>query len=100
MREGVIAARIAVHVGDMVKLNGKVKNRDLKMGIARRDLDWKTQYETAITSERAKQIRDERPLAEDDTCTMCGSVCSLKGVREYYKDDLNERRKKTFSTAL
>ncbi len=100
VKEGVIAARIAVHVGDMVKLNGNVKNQDLKMGIARRDLDWKTQYETAITSDKAKQIRDSRPPLEDDTCTMCGSVCSLKGVREYYKDDLKESRKKSILTAL
>lgn len=100
VREGVIAAKIAAHVGDMVKMGDKVKNRDLKMGIARRDLDWKTQYETAITSEKAKLIRDERPPVEDDTCTMCGSVCSLKGVREYYEDDLNGSRKKSVSTAL
>lgn len=100
VREGVMAARIAVHVGDMVKLNGKVKNQDLKMGIARRDLDWKTQYETAITSDKAQQIRDSRPPMEDDTCTMCGSVCSLKGVRGYYEDDLKNSRKKSFSAAL
>lgn len=100
VREGVMAARIAVHVGDMVKLNGKVKNQDLKMGIARRDLDWKTQYETAITSDRAQQIRSSRAPLEDDTCTMCGSVCSLKGVREYYEDDLKESRKRSVLAAL
>ncbi len=100
VREGVMAAKVAVHVGDMVKLNGKVKNQDLKMGIARRDLDWKTQYETAITSDKAREIRDGRPPLEDDTCTMCGSVCSLKGVREYYEDDLKDSRKKSVLTSL
>jgi len=100
VREGVMAAKVAVHVGDMVKLNGKVKNQDLKMGIARRDLDWKTQFETAITAERAQEIRNARPPMEDDTCTMCGPVCSLKGVREYYEDDLKDSRKKSVLTAL
>jgi phosphomethylpyrimidine synthase len=100
VREGVMAAKVAVHVGDMVKLKDKVKNQDLKMGIARRDLDWKTQYETAITSDKAQEIRNGRPPLEDDTCTMCGSVCSLKGVREYYEDDLKDSRKKSVLTAL
>ncbi len=100
VREGVMAAKVAVHVGDMVKLKDKVKNLDLKMGIARRDLDWKTQYETAITSEKAEEIRKSRPPMEDDTCTMCGPVCSLKGVMEYYEKDLKDSKKRSYSAAL
>jgi phosphomethylpyrimidine synthase len=100
VREGVMAAKVAVHVGDMIKLKDKVKNQDLKMGIARRDLDWKTQYETAITSEKAMEIRKSRPPMEEDTCTMCGPVCSLKGVMEYYEDDLKDSRKRSYSAAL
>jgi phosphomethylpyrimidine synthase len=100
VREGVMAAKVAVHVGDMIKLKDKVKNQDLKMGIARRDLDWKTQYETAITSEKAEEIRKSRPPMEEDTCTMCGPVCSLKGVMEYYEDDLKDSRKKSYTAEL
>ena len=100
VREGVMAAKVAVHVGDMIKLKDKVKNQDLKMGIARRNLDWKTQYETAITSEKAEEIRKSRPPMEEDTCTMCGPVCSLKGVMEYYKDDLKDSRKKSYTAEL
>jgi phosphomethylpyrimidine synthase len=100
VREGVMAAKVAVHVGDMVKLKDKVKNQDLKMGIARRDLDWKTQFETAITSEKAEEIRKSRPPMEEETCTMCGPVCSLKGVMEYYEDDLKDSRKKSYSAAV
>jgi phosphomethylpyrimidine synthase len=101
VREGIMAAKVATHVGDMVKLKDKVKNRDLKMGIARRDLDWKTQFETAITRERAEEIRNSRPPMEaEETCTMCGAVCSLKGVAEYYEDDLKNSRKKSYKTAV
>ena len=100
VREGVMAAKVAVHVGDMVKLKDKVKNQDLKMGIARRDLDWKTQFETAITSEKAEEIRKSRPPMEEETCTMCGPVCSLKGVMEYYEDDLKDSRKRSYTAAL
>ncbi|GAX60707.1 phosphomethylpyrimidine synthase 2 [Candidatus Scalindua japonica] len=70
------------------------------MGIARRDLDWKTQFETAITSEKTEEIRKNRPPIEDETCTMCSSVFSLKGVMEYYEDDLKDSRKKNYSAAL
>ncbi|MGR3309392.1 MAG: phosphomethylpyrimidine synthase ThiC [Candidatus Brocadiales bacterium] len=100
VREGVMAARIAVHVGDMVKLKDKVKDADLKMGIARRDLDWDTQYKTAITQERAKEIRDSRPPMDEDTCTMCGKLCSLKTVKKYYQDTLDDSRKKSYVAAL
>src|SRR3990167_3209613 len=99
VREGVMAAKVAVHVGDMIKLKDKVKNQDLKMGIARRDLDWKTQYDTAITKERAQEIRDSRPPMDEDTCTMCGNLCSLKGVMKYYEQDLKKSRKKSVTTA-
>ena len=101
VREGIMAAKVATHVGDMVKLKDKVKNQDLKMGIARRDLDWKTQFETAITRERAEEIRKSRPPMEaEETCTMCGAVCSLKGVAEYYEDDLKNSRKRSYKTAI
>ncbi|MGR3317030.1 MAG: phosphomethylpyrimidine synthase ThiC [Candidatus Anammoxibacter sp.] len=99
VKEGVMAARIAAHVGDMVKLKDKAKNLDLKMGIARRDLDWKTQFETAISSERAQEIRGDRPPVEEDTCTMCGTLCALKTVSKYYEDDLADSKKKSYATA-
>ena len=99
VKEGVMAARVAAHVGDMIKLKEKARNSDLKMGIARRDLDWKTQYETALTSEKAQEIRDSSPPAEEDTCTMCGKFCSLKGVSKYYEEDLENSKKKSFALA-
>ncbi len=99
VREGVMAARVAGHVGDMIKLKDKAKNMDLKMGIARRELDWTTQYETAISAERAKEIREDRPPTEKDTCTMCGNLCSLKNVNKYYEEDLNKGKKKSYELA-
>ncbi|MDO8136345.1 MAG: phosphomethylpyrimidine synthase ThiC [Candidatus Brocadiales bacterium] len=95
VREGVMAARVAVHVGDMVKLKDKVKDADMKMSIARRDLDWETQYSTAISEERAREIRKSRPPMDGDTCTMCGKLCSLKTVRGYYQSYLEKSRKKS-----
>ncbi len=100
VREGVMAARVAVHVGDMVKLKDKVKNADLKMAVARRDLDWETQYTTAISEKRAREIRKSRPPMEGDTCTKCGKLCSLKTVKEYYQPYLEKSRKRSVAAAL
>ncbi|RJQ45202.1 MAG: phosphomethylpyrimidine synthase ThiC [Gaiellales bacterium] len=80
VREGVMAARIAAHVGDMVKL-GK-RSRDLEMGNARRGLDWERQYALALDPARARAIRGERPGSGQEECSMCGEQCALKVARE------------------
>ncbi|MBI5893671.1 MAG: phosphomethylpyrimidine synthase ThiC [Deltaproteobacteria bacterium] len=84
--EGVRAARIAAHVGDMVK-NGS-KEMDKKMAKARRDLKWDEQQKLGFFGERAKEIRNSRYPEEPDTCTMCGSFCALDNVNQYFETDL------------
>ncbi len=73
VREGVMAARVAAHVGDMVKL--KDRARDKAMSKARRDLDWKRQFELCIDRERAVEIKSKRN-AGGSGCTMCGKFCA------------------------
>ncbi|MDI9633694.1 MAG: phosphomethylpyrimidine synthase ThiC [Methanolinea sp.] len=80
--EGVISARIAAHVGDMIKL--KKRDADLEMGHARRDLDWERQFQIALNPERARRIREERMPADADACTMCGDYCALKIVNRHF----------------
>lgn len=80
--EGVMSARIAAHVGDMIKLNSR--DADLEMGHARRDLDWERQFAIAINPERARKIRNERSPADADACTMCGDYCALKIVNRHF----------------
>jgi len=75
VRDGVMAARIAAHVGDMVKLGRR--DRDLEMGIARRELDWEKQYALSLDPERARSIRGMRPGSDNDGCSMCGDQCAL-----------------------
>lgn len=82
VRQGVITARIAAHIGDMVKNNDR--ERDLKMGRARRDLQWDRMYELAIDPAYAKSIRDSRLPADDEACTMCGNYCALKIVKQSF----------------
>jgi len=82
VKTGVIASRIAAHVGDMIKL-GK-RDQDLAMGRARQSLDWEKQYELAIDPEYAREIRNSRAPEDTDACTMCGDFCALKIVNQNY----------------
>jgi len=85
--EGVMASRIAAHVGDMIKYGDRAKNWDLDMARARRDLDWGRQYEVAIDEERAREIRNSRLPEDTEACTMCGDFCALKIVKENFNFD-------------
>ncbi len=92
VKEGVITAKIASYIGDMIKY--KNRGRDLAMGHARRDLNWEKQMEICLTPETAKQIRCSRIPTDKDTCTMCGKFCSLKEVNKYFADELEAGTKK------
>jgi phosphomethylpyrimidine synthase len=82
VRQGVITARIAAHIGDMVK--NKDRQRDLDMGRARRDLQWDRMYELAIDPKYAKEVRDSRSPNDEEACTMCGNYCALKIVKQNF----------------
>jgi phosphomethylpyrimidine synthase len=86
--EGVRAARIAAHAGDMVKLGRK--ERDMKMSKARRDLKWDEQYSVGLFGDKASEIRAGRAPEEPDTCTMCGSFCALDNVNGFFREDLEK----------
>jgi phosphomethylpyrimidine synthase len=85
VREGVIVTRIAAHAADIARGNKQALERDLKMSMARKNLDWETQMEYAIDPVKAKKVRAENPPGEDDVCTMCGKFCAIKQVKEYFK---------------
>ncbi len=76
VREGVRAARLAAHVGDIVKLGNRARSRDKAMALARREMDWEAQFSLALFPEVARNIRDSRRPASEDTCTMCGEFCA------------------------
>ena len=85
--EGVMASRIAAHVGDMIKYGDRAREWDLDMARARRDLDWGRQYEVAIDEGRAREIRNSRLPEDTEACTMCGDFCALKIVKENFNFD-------------
>jgi phosphomethylpyrimidine synthase len=83
VRVGVMSARIAAHIGDMVKLGDR--NDDLKMAQARNEVDWAKQFKVAIDPQTAMNIRKERMPSDTNTCTMCGEFCAYKIVKEYFE---------------
>nr|CAI64290.1 Thiamine biosynthesis protein [uncultured archaeon]CBH36671.1 thiamine biosynthesis protein thiC 2 [uncultured archaeon] len=83
IKEGTIVTKIAAHVADLVKDGQRERARGLddEMAYARRKLDWKKQFEIAMTAEEAQRIRNRRP-SESDACSICGDLCAIKMVKE------------------
>jgi len=84
VREGVRAARLACHIGDIVKLGERARHRDREMALARRDMDWNAQFEAALFPEVARGIRASRMPAAEDTCTMCGDFCANRNGNKLF----------------
>ena len=93
VKEGLIAYRIAAHVGDLVKLREKAIKWDLEMTKARRSLDWEKQLALSIDPENAMRIHNrdyENHTRNNLPCTMCGGACvyiMLPEQRKYTKND-------------
>jgi phosphomethylpyrimidine synthase len=80
IEEGTRVARIAAHVGDLVRNAEHARNREVRMAEARRTLDWEKQFEAALFGDLARSIHERD--AADDTCSMCGDLCAVKMVRD------------------
>ncbi len=76
--EGVIAARIAAHAGDIGKKTKGAMEQDIELSHARKALDWDAQIRLSIDPVKAGRIRAESPPEDADVCTMCGSLCAIK----------------------
>jgi phosphomethylpyrimidine synthase len=87
VREGVIASRIAAHAADIAKGNKKAREWDLEMSRARKALDWNKQISLSIDPLKARAYRESSKPASDEVCTMCGDLCAIKIVRDYFKSD-------------
>ncbi len=85
VREGVIAARIAAHIGDMIKL--KKTEKDKLMSKARRDMRWDEQFSLSIDPERAIEIKARRGNGEIG-CSMCGKFCANDILKGMFEDDM------------
>ena len=83
VREGVVAARIAAHAGDMAKGVKGAMDWDREMSVARKSLDWEKQAELAIDPVMFCKYRTERATKSNGVCSMCSKYCAMKVVDEF-----------------
>jgi phosphomethylpyrimidine synthase len=80
--QGVIAARIAAHSGDIGKgIKGAIE-KDRSMSKYRKELNWDGMYSVAIDPNYAQKRRQGSEAAKEDVCTMCGDLCAIKTFNE------------------
>jgi len=85
VREGVIAARIAAHIGDIAKGARGAKDWDREISKERNLRNWKKQELLSIDPERFREYRQDNKSAISDVCTMCSKYCALKMVERLWK---------------
>jgi len=82
VKEGLIAAKIAAHAGDIVKLGEKAAKRDKEISIARARLNWKRMFELSVDDKRAREIYKQFGT-QVDSCNMCGPYCVFLVLEKY-----------------
>jgi phosphomethylpyrimidine synthase len=82
VREGVIASKIAAHAADIAKGIPGAQQWDDDLSHARAKLDWKEALDMSIDPEKAKKLRKEAGMSDDEVCSMCGKFCSVKIGKE------------------
>jgi len=75
VREGLVAFKIAAHIGDSIKYG--LSERDKMLAGKRAELDWEGQLSYALDSDRARML-----APKDGACTMCGDFCAIKIMKE------------------
>lgn len=87
MKEGIIATKIAAHSADIAKgIKGAIE-WDNEMSSARADIDWNRMFELAIDPEKAKEYRKNSNPHEEESCTMCGKMCSMRTMKKILNNE-------------
>ncbi|MDK2892536.1 MAG: phosphomethylpyrimidine synthase [Methanohalophilus sp.] len=76
VREGLLAFKIAAHIGDSIKYG--ISEKDRLLAERRANFDWKGQMELAFDPDR---VRDFCPMF--GPCSMCGEYCAIKIMGDY-----------------
>lgn len=88
---GVKTAKVAAHVGDMIKL--KRNSDDLNISKARRDIDWEKQFKYSIDPEYSKELFKLKNQDDTAGCSMCGEFCAPLRMRKYFKYEIEKGKK-------
>ena len=82
VHDGIIAAKIAAHAGDLAKKIPNAQNWDNEMSRARQEVNWEKMFSLAIDPEKARKVHGEAPSEIKDACTMCGNMCAMRNMNK------------------
>ncbi|MDF1532184.1 MAG: phosphomethylpyrimidine synthase ThiC [ANME-2 cluster archaeon] len=83
VREGLVAFRIAAHIGDSIKFGAGQQDRELAK--SRAVMDWDGQMQHAIEPEKASRM-----CPKHGPCTMCGNFCALEIMHDFLNGDTGD----------
>lgn len=81
VRAGVMASRVAAHVGEVALGHPRATAREAAMNAARKALDWEGMTRAALDPKMLEQRREEHKTEE--VCAMCGKFCAVKMLQNH-----------------
>ncbi|NYT21926.1 MAG: phosphomethylpyrimidine synthase ThiC [Methanomicrobiales archaeon] len=75
VKEGLIAFRIAAHIGDIAKYGMDAADRE--MSLLRSGFDREGQFTRAMDERRAREL-----AGDTSDCSMCGDFCAIRLMKE------------------
>lgn len=80
VKAGIMAYRIAAHAADVAKKLPGARDRDDALSHARKNFDWKKQFELALDGETARtRYEQARCHQNEEFCSMCGKdFCAVR----------------------
>ena len=82
MKEGIIASKIAANSADIAKGVKGAREWDNEMSKARAEIDWEKMFDLAIDPEKARRYRAESKPHDEESCSMCGKMCSMRTMKK------------------
>lgn len=84
VRAGVMASRVAAHVGEVALGRERAVRREATMNVGRKALDWDMMREAALDPQQLDKRREDHK--HEDVCAMCGKFCAVKMLKDQKKD--------------
>ncbi|WP_418735190.1 phosphomethylpyrimidine synthase ThiC [Desulfovibrio sp.] len=84
VRAGVMASRVAAHVGEVALGRERAVRREATMNAGRKALDWDMMREAALDPQQLDKRREDHK--HEDVCAMCGKFCAVKRLKDQKKD--------------
>lgn len=84
VRAGVMASRVAAHVGEVALGRERAVRREATMNAGRKALDWDMMREAALDPQQLEKRREDHK--HEDVCAMCGKFCAVKMLKDQKKD--------------